>query len=219
MDETFSWSLPIFFWLTTKIGEKPAGFITSLFFNKFTLGVWIPLLPGVILLPASWWYLRKVGVDLSLSGSDEDPAISTKFRRFLYNTFLMSARASIAFAFLLSASLILPFIRFLLPIILISTTHWWFVPISVIIAILLFKLRQRHRVVYGVIELIAGLVAIINSTKIEISEVARIVSISGGIYIIVRALDNIGQGIILIKNTSTSSSNIIILVWMRLFST
>jgi hypothetical protein len=79
---------------------------------------------------------------------------------------------------------------------------------GVVIAAILFWLRKRHRIVYGVAEVIAGLFTLSQSSRIgrgafssgfnEAFEPYQwqlvLIATLGAIYIIIRGLDNIDEG-------------------------
>jgi hypothetical protein len=68
-----------------------------------------------------------------------------------------------------------------------------------ITGILLYYLRARYRLIYGVAETIVGYltVAKIVFPEVDIHEIdtAQGLGILGGLYIIVRGLDNVGKGL------------------------
>jgi hypothetical protein len=77
-----------------------------------------------------------------------------------------------------------------------SMRHWWGVPLSAVTACALFALRSRQRALYGLIEIVIGLAAI-SATVLSSypSDLGLMVATLSGIYVIVRGLDNFGQGI------------------------
>jgi len=90
---------------------------------------------------------------------------------------------------------------------------WISIPLAVAGAFGLFRFRLKHRAIYGAIEVPVGLAAIAAAVlpkvfevvaptaigqslfDIEPADVARLMSVAAGIYVIVRGLDNIDYGI------------------------
>src|SRR4029077_14362157 len=72
----------------------------------------------------------------------------------------------------------------------------WFVPVALIIAWLLYVLRERIRWLYAITEIIVGIAAIasyIGSGRP--GGLTQLLTVFGGIYIVVRGLDNFNQGL------------------------
>jgi hypothetical protein len=78
-----------------------------------------------------------------------------------------------------------------------SMYYWWGIPYAIGLAFGLYVLRSKQRFIYGSIEVIVGIAAI--STTIfgqsPSPGLALLVAVSSGIYIIVRGLDNIDNGL------------------------
>lgn len=65
---------------------------------------------------------------------------------------------------------------------------------SVLMAFVLFRLRRSKPALYGSIEIMVGVAVIVFSVRTSTTDlIAKIVAILGGVYIIVRGLDNIDR--------------------------
>lgn len=67
--------------------------------------------------------------------------------------------------------------------------------IGLLIAVGLYNLRLRIRSVYGLIEIVVGTISILFATNHAASPATTFITAVGGIYVIVRGLDNIEQSI------------------------
>lgn len=167
-------------------------------------------------IPA-WIYMRRLGV------SDETPAdkrvaiLSNPVRRGAYRLYMTGkVIASLILLYIfLSVGVLL--VGFILVAIVWTTKHWWIFPLWCAVGYGLYVFRNRHRALYGTCEVLVGAAAIYFSiSQTANSDFARIISLSSGLYIIVRGLDNFDVGKIELADTLNSDVYIQVrLVWER----
>lgn len=77
----------------------------------------------------------------------------------------------------------------------------WFIPVSLVLAYVLYVLRTKVRYAYAVVEIIVGIAAICTSVTVSASsDIGHLVAVLGGIYIVVRGLDNLDTGLATLHN-------------------
>jgi hypothetical protein len=138
-------------------------------------------------------YMRKLGLTKYLD--PDENVLNTRIRRISYEAwFLIPEILSIVSALaILGVGIYLALL--IVKLSQYGMTHWWFFPVACTIAYSLYILRDRRRSLYGAIEIIAGSAAIFSSiVTVSNSDFARFVSLTGGIYIIVRGMDNFDAG-------------------------
>jgi hypothetical protein len=96
----------------------------------------------------------------------------------------------------LASWLVFSFGRFLLS----TYVHWWFVPILLVLTWLLFVMRVKILLLYGALEIAVGIAVISSSigqeaAKANQSGVVLIIAVLGGVYVIIRGLDNADKSI------------------------
>jgi hypothetical protein len=96
----------------------------------------------------------------------------------------------------LASWLVFLFGRFLLS----TYVHWWFVPILLVLTWLLFVMRVKILLLYGALEIAVGIAVISSSigqeaAKANQSGVVLIIAVLGGVYVIIRGLDNVDKSI------------------------
>jgi hypothetical protein len=77
-----------------------------------------------------------------------------------------------------------------------TLTSSWLVPILLLVGIGLYRLRTKHTVMYGLFECsfaIAGITFSVHTASND--SLSKLLSLAGGVYIIVRGLDNIDKGL------------------------
>jgi hypothetical protein len=137
-------------------------------------------------------YLRHRGIRLTLPPKDLEELLNTRFRRAVAKFYELCLLATIVLS-ALALGLALAF--GIGQLILWANNFWWFIPIAVLTAWGLYLLRDRVRSAYGLTEVIAGIAAISTSVLSRAgTEAAHLIAVLGGIYIVVRGLDNIEQG-------------------------
>jgi hypothetical protein len=76
-----------------------------------------------------------------------------------------------------------------------AATKWWFIPFIVLSSYGLYLFRSKARCTYGLLELLVGLGAIITSVRTPSEpDLSHFIAVLGGVYIVVRGLDNYDQG-------------------------
>jgi hypothetical protein len=96
------------------------------------------------------------------------------------------------FAFLISE-----YVGTMGPKVLWAAGQWWFAYLVVVLSYAFFMLRLRARSIYGVVEVLVGITAIFAAvSKPEDADLAHLIAVLGGAYIVVRGLDNINEGLI-----------------------
>jgi hypothetical protein len=80
--------------------------------------------------------------------------------------------------------------------------RWWFVPVLLILTWALFVMRVKVLLLYAALEILVGVVAITSSISHAIDQpaqsnqsIALILAVLGGIYIVIRGLDNADKSI------------------------
>lgn len=96
-----------------------------------------------------------------------------------------------------------------------ATVPWWAISVvGTIAGFLLYLFRQRKRAPYGLVEVVVGVVAVTHSVPSPGTPGATMgvvaVQLLGGLYIIVRGLDNIGTGL-------TNANSRYAPIWKRIF--
>jgi hypothetical protein len=82
------------------------------------------------------------------------------------------------------------------------TEQPWFIPIAILCAWGLFIFRNRARFWYGVLEAVVGVSVIYTSiANSSATGLTRLLTVIGGIYIVIRGFDNIDQGISSLRHT------------------
>ncbi len=72
----------------------------------------------------------------------------------------------------------------------------FFVPVFIVFAVFLYRLRGHHTMVYALMEISIGIGAVYYAVLSPSSYYApKLLSLSGGIYIIIRGLDNMDKGL------------------------
>lgn len=77
-----------------------------------------------------------------------------------------------------------------------TLTSSWLVPIMLLVGIGLYRFRTKHTVLYGLFECsfaIAGITFSVHTASND--SLSKLLSLAGGVYIIVRGLDNIDKGL------------------------
>ena len=77
-----------------------------------------------------------------------------------------------------------------------STSQVWFIPAAVLEAWVLYQIRIRARVLYGVTEVFVGIAAVTSPVANDPqANLAHLLGIAGGVYIVIRGFDNIENGV------------------------
>ena len=77
-----------------------------------------------------------------------------------------------------------------------ASTHSWLVGVSIAVGYLLYVFRTKRRTAYGITEIVVGITTVWFSA-LDASQgpnIGHLVATLGGIYIIVRGLDNVDNG-------------------------
>jgi len=79
---------------------------------------------------------------------------------------------------------------------------WWFALIALPAAWVLYVLRVFQRAIYGFVEVVIGIITVMNTytlavtTNVDVmSDTRTLMTLAAGIYIVIRGLDNIDQGL------------------------
>lgn len=78
------------------------------------------------------------------------------------------------------------------------TSHWrsWaFLIVAILGGPILFLIRTRFQLSYGVLEVVVGLGAIFNTYRDTVYDAAFVLQVLGGLYVVVRGLDNMEKGL------------------------
>ena len=68
--------------------------------------------------------------------------------------------------------------------------------IFAIVAVVLYRLRGKHPVIYGVMEVYAGLATLAVASQNAASELdTRVIALLGATYVVIRGLDNVSRGL------------------------
>jgi hypothetical protein len=78
-----------------------------------------------------------------------------------------------------------------------SSGEPWFVPVGLTMAWLLYVLRERLLPLYAMLEIVIGIAAVTASVRTgsTADRVPHLIAVFGGIYVIVRGLDNLNKGL------------------------
>lgn len=74
-----------------------------------------------------------------------------------------------------------------------QTSNPWSIGPFVALSLLLYKIKKRQPLLYGTLEILIGISAIwfsITTSQVAANPVQKLITISGGVYIIVRGIDN-----------------------------
>jgi len=154
------------------------------------------LISGFVLLPFTARYMRTLGVNLDTSAEQRRAILDARYKRVCFGVY---ATYYVVYVMLI-VSIIIGIGVWLVGQ-LFARMLWlmhgiWFFPVALAAVYVLYILRTKLRYAYAFVEIIAGLAAI--STALldpRVSDLGQASAVLGGIYIVIRGLDNLDQSL------------------------
>jgi hypothetical protein len=156
----------------------------------FVISLYVVLAANI----ANGYCLYRMDINSQTSQAQKSLLLNSGFKRFIYAC--TSWAASLAdFAAIIFVGVTTTW--FVGAFTIWSMYYWWGIPYAIGLAFGLYILRSKQRFVYGSIEVIVGIAAISTTIFSQSSSpgLALLIAVSSGIYIIVRGLDNIDNGL------------------------